>query len=297
MNPIVYYNPRHTYHISSSMHPESPERVEAIMTALNPYIRSGVVNLRKFMGRFGSTEAITHWTLKDGDTYVTNYTNDILKISRVMIRAAVSDIVDKNTSIGFVLTRPPGHHASEGQPSGFCHENNVWNAVGMLRDNGYYRIGIYDWDAHHGDGTQTYVENDDIGCIKFASTHAYGPGIYPGSGKSKHTLRVLNHTLSTLTESEEFISVFDDHILPFLSEDGPLDILIVSAGYDAHKDDPMNLMQLESSTYGILAERLKLLNCPILFMLEGGYNPAALAESVLETLIPFMPLPIIEIMK
>ncbi len=275
------------------MHPECPERVEAIMERLRPRIEKGDLVLQTFVSDppISVENPIRSWTLSDGDTYSTQFTPDILTVSQRMISAAVNDILHGNTNCAFVLCRPPGHHASSDGPSGFCHINNVWTAVQNLHIHNRFRIGIYDWDVHHGDGTEHHIENaigGEYDSIRFVSTHAYGRGIFPGTGAFKQTKRILDIPLPQGTLPSTFLHKFENAVIPFLQSGGDLDILIVSAGYDAHEKDPMDLMKLHTETYEYMASALKKFNVPILFLLEGGYTLKSLADSVLATLTPFM---------
>lgn len=292
LKPYVYYNPAHKYHTHGDMHPEAPRRVEAIMERLQPHIESGDLVLQTFdpIHPLHIDRPIRSWKLSDGDTYITPYTNDVVTISYKMIGQAVEDLMDGKTRCAFVLCRPPGHHASAKGPSGFCLENNVWTAVRRLKSMGKHKIGIYDWDVHHGDGTEHHVESasgPEYDSIRFVSTHAYGYGIFPGTGAYKKTNRILDLPLPKKTGGSIFFAAFKNEVIPFLKSGGDLDILIVSAGYDAHRNDPMELMRLETEVYGYMAKMLKSFDVPVLFLLEGGYSPSALADSVLETLKPF----------
>jgi acetoin utilization deacetylase AcuC-like enzyme len=164
--------------------------------------------------------------------------------------------------------------------------------VRKLHVLGKYKIGIYDWDVHHGDGTEHNIERasgPEYDSIRFVSTHAYGHGIFPGTGAYKKTQRILDLPLPKKTSGSMFFTTFKNEVVPFLKTGGDLDILIVSAGYDAHRNDPMELMRLETEIYGHMAKTFQSFHVPILFLLEGGYSPSALADSVLETLKPFMP--------
>ncbi len=289
MIPFLYYNKSHVFHTPTGHHPECPERVEAIVRQIAPHVESGRVNLKTF--HFDISEYAEHpvpsWTLADGDTYETPHTKDILRVSEHMIQEAVKDLSTNRTQMSFVLCRPPGHHAADG-PNGFCHQNNAWTAVKLLRARGFRKISIYDWDAHHGDGTQKLVESNNYNGVRFASSHAFGPGVYPHSGAKSETHNVLNVPLPVDTRSDDLLNKFDKQILPFLTSSESPDVFIVSAGYDGHVDDPMRLLRFETWVYEIMSDKLKQLDIPVLFLLEGGYNPAALAQCVEATLVPWM---------
>jgi acetoin utilization deacetylase AcuC-like enzyme len=175
--------------------------------------------------------------------------------------------------------------------SGFCFENNVWIAVERLLEKGTRRISIYDWDVHHGDGTEKCFrtalarDKEKYDSVRFVSTHAYGRGIYPGTGAPSKDKHIFNCPFEKGTSATMFLESFHTEIVPFIKE---CDILIISAGYDGHKDDPMGLMKLETSTYSEMSRCVKQLGVPVLFLLEGGYNPKILGECVRETLLQWV---------
>ena len=283
----IYYSEAHKAHLSEEWHPENPLRVENIIATLTPSIGKGM-QLHLFDDNGLPKKALSgrKWLLTDGDTYVTEHTPAVLETTREMIAAAVSNIGENPVS--FVLCRPPGHHASPDVVSGFCHENNAWYAVTQLVGQGLRNICIYDMDVHHGDGTEACVRasaDSKYAGVRFVSTHAFGAGIFPGTGAACNDGKVLNLPMRRGTGVSAYMRIFRNDVLPFI---GKPEILIVSAGYDAHEEDPMQLMKLKTSTYGDIAEALKELNVPILFLLEGGYNTATLGECVKETIRPWL---------
>jgi len=287
----LYATNTHELHAYDEMHPESPERITAILEALRPWISGQFVRLHRF------NEPITHllernveraWLLEDGDTYSSVYTKKVLLKTKEMIDGACLDIAGARTGCAYVLCRPPGHHASPGIKSGFCHENNVATAVGFLREHGISNIAIYDFDVHHGDGTQRWLEakkTRSYDGVRFASTHAYGRNVYPYSGLPTSESRILNVPLPVGTEESAFLKAFRERILPFM---GRPEVLILSAGYDGHRDDPMKLMKLTTDAYRLMGELLRELNVPVLWLLEGGYNCDVLGECVLASLSPWL---------
>jgi acetoin utilization deacetylase AcuC-like enzyme len=116
--------------------------------------------------------------------------------------------------------------------------------------------------------------------------HAFGPGIFPGTGLYQSDT-IMNIPLKVGTDSETYVGHFAGSVIPFLAKGKP-DILIISAGYDGHEKDPMGLLQLREQTYTYMSGQLKSLNCPVLFLLEGGYNPVVLASCVVATLEPWL---------
>lgn len=278
------------------MHPENPRRISGILNAIDVLIKANIFDLKTFTHpTFKSFESdpeteMDAWVKEDGDNYRTNYTESILEISRSMIKTAVHDILD-GRRCAYVLTRPPGHHASPGIESGFCFENNVWNAVERLLDGGLRRVSIYDWDVHHGDGTERCFraalarDFDKYNSVRFVSTHAYGRGIYPGTGEPSKDTHIFNCPFEKGTNSAIFLESFHTEVLPFIRD---CEVLVISAGYDGHKEDPMGLMKLDTSTYSEMSRHLKELGVPVLFLLEGGYNPKILGDCVRETLFQWV---------
>jgi len=230
-----------------------------------------------------STFTIKRSSKIKGDCYWTAYTADLLKRGTQMIEQACTAL----HTCAFVLIRPPGHHSdSTGSAEGFCHQNNAWIAVQTLKELGTKKITILDWDAHHGDGTEDCVLKGGYPDVQFCSIHAYGSGVYPGTGKAKHTSTILNIPLPVGTKSRTYERCFNDVVMPWIMKDVP-EVLIVSAGYDGHWKDPMKLLELDESVFKYMSIKLKEIGCRVLFLLEGGYNPNVLAACVKATLEPW----------
>jgi acetoin utilization deacetylase AcuC-like enzyme len=290
----VWADAEHVFHKGAAAHPECPERVEAILAAL-PYEKVEVRLLREplpdevraaVLGK-GKT-----WTMtKDADTYKTAATPLLLERGWHLLDEAVDTLRSGETKRGFVLIRPPGHHAGPfGLPSGFCHQNNIWHCAERFYASGWTKIAILDWDVHHGDGTEAIVAHKGylFPGVRFCSIHAFGAGVYPGTGAASRSDTVLNLPLPVGCGPRSFLKEFRTEALPYLLEKGTPDVILVSAGYDAHKDDPMGYMRLEDETYTTLSEDLKGVGCPVLFVLEGGYNTAALGRCVAATIAPWL---------
>lgn len=282
--PHIWVDLANVYHCGGDMHPEHPRRIQEIVKRLqeNKLPLEWHITENTIQKEFTNRLKWRH--TEDGDCYITEFTNSIVERVQSMIKEAIHMIIHNKLKCAFVLARPPGHHADmKTGPRGFCHINNIWIAAEHLASMQYKNIYILDWDVHHGDGTEEIIRDNHhkYPNIKFISIHAYGPGIYPGTGASSSDDHVLNIALPRYTSADAYINVFNNQVLPYIKSP---DILLVSAGYDAHTDDPMKYMCLQSNTYNTLSKSLKNLGCPVLFLLEGGYNPKALAESVEETL-------------
>ncbi len=284
----IWFDAAQALHAGDRTHPESPLRVAGIIDALTKISDKVMIHANKGFEFPKTPESYKQgrtWKLVDGDTYETQYTKVLVERGKEMIVNAITS----KSPVGFVLIRPPGHHASPIKPGGFCHFNNIWYAAEVAMSNGYKKIAILDWDVHHGDGTEKHVRLAKDSRIKFVSLHAYGPGIYPGTGDKSKTLEgVVNIPLARGTEPKEYLEAFHERAMPFLCEEGNPDLILVSAGYDAHKDDPMELMNLEEETYTEMSKTLQAVGCPVLFVLEGGYNPVALGSCVVATLTPWI---------
>jgi acetoin utilization deacetylase AcuC-like enzyme len=283
----IWFDNAHTLHAGPKTHPECPRRITETLEYLKPITDRFDFKVKDGFVFPTTTKAVQKghgWKYIDGDTYETQYTNELVKRGQQMIEEAITS----NAPVGFVLIRPPGHHASPSGQSGFCHFNNIWYAAEVAMTNGYKKIAILDWDVHHGDGTEKHVRLAKDSRIKFVSIHAYGLGIYPGTGNKSKTLEgVVNIPLAKGTEPKEYLEAFHERAMPFLCEEGNPDLILVSAGYDAHKDDPMELMNLEEETYTEMSKTLQSVGCPVLFVLEGGYNPEVLGKCVVATLEPW----------
>ncbi len=198
---------------------------------------------------------------------------------------------------GFALVRPPGHHATPTQAMGFCLVNNIAVTTRRVQELGFRRVMIVDFDVHHGNGTQAAFERDPN--VLFLSTHQ--SGIYPGSGYLNETGvgegagTVINIPLPAGAGDRAFAEIFDRIVGPAAELFRP-EFLMASAGFDAHWADPLAGLQLTCSGFYHLALALtdlarRLCGGRLVFVLEGGYDPEALASSVLAVLTAAAGLP------
>lgn len=203
--------------------------------------------------------------------------------------AAAVDRVRAGADGAFCLVRPPGHHAVTGRAMGFCLFNNVAVTAAQLVAGGA-RVAILDWDAHHGNGTQEIFEASAD--VLFVSMHEYPQ--YPGTGSVRElgegagTGFTLNFPFPSGTGETPYLKAFDEVVAGVLEQFGP-DWILVSAGYDAHRADPLTDLGLTARSFGRLTARTRALAadlCPrrVVLFLEGGYDLAALADSVESTL-------------
>ena len=218
----------------------------------------------------------------DGDTIVSPGSKDATRDAVGSIISAIDGVQNKEFKNAFCAVRPPGHHAEKNKAMGFCIYNNV--AVGahyLIKNYKFKKIAIIDFDVHHGNGTQDiFYDNEKV---LYISTHQFP--FYPGSGtenqKGKYN-NILNIPLPAGTTSEEYLNAYE-FVLKRLKEFKP-DFILLSAGFDAHKDDPLAQFQLESKDFYTLTKRtleLSKLFCDgkVISILEGGYDLSALQES------------------
>ena len=192
----------------------------------------------------------------------------------------------------FCGLRPPGHHAERARAMGFCLFNNVAVAAAEALDAAAERVMIVDWDVHHGNGTQEIFYEDDR--VLFASIHQ--SPLYPGTGDVGETGRgrgegyTINLPVPPGSGEAEYMSLVGTVLVPVLERFQP-DLLCISAGYDAHREDPLAQCRLESSSYAAMAAALRdaaaTAGIGVLVCLEGGYALRALAESVDATIRAF----------
>ena len=218
----------------------------------------------------------------DGDTIVSPGSKDATLDAVGSIITAIDGVQNKNFNNAFCAVRPPGHHAEKNKAMGFCIYNNV--AVGanyLINKYKLKRVAIIDFDVHHGNGTQDIFHDNEK--VLYISTHQYP--YYPGSGtndeKGKYN-NILNIPLPAGTTSEEYLNAYE-FVLKKIKEFRP-EFILLSAGFDAHKDDPLAQLQLESKDFYSITKRTLELSkqyCDgkVVSILEGGYDLLALQES------------------
>ena len=279
-------------------HPERPERLRGLErwrqeTALplvwlpvTPATEEDVYRVHHpaMWERLQSECAIGPRVIDYAPTYVTpSSCRDALHAAGGVL-TALRAILEGRARRGFAIVRPPGHHATRTVSMGFCLLNNVAMGAAYALDQGLERVAIVDFDAHHGNGTEAiFVREERVG---FLSLHQWG--IYPGTGALEdhpHARgRIVNVPLEAFTGDQGYARLFEEVVVPWLERWHP-QLLLVSAGFDAHWQDPLTQLGLSAAGFARLARYLvqaadALGTRGVLFVLEGGYHPPAVAASI-----------------
>jgi acetoin utilization deacetylase AcuC-like enzyme len=255
-------------------HPEGQERIRALHAAFPDFVEARpatideltAVHTAAYVEQVRAVSAEGRPTLLDPDTICTETTFEAALL-------AAGAAIQATELGGFSLARPPGHHALADRAMGFCFFNHVAVAARFAqRELGLERIGILDWDVHHGNGTQEIFWSDES--VLFASLHQWP--FYPGSGgPGEGNPTTLNVPLEAGAGDEEMLAALDALVLPALEAFGP-DLLLVSAGFDAAAGDPLGGLALSEEGFGALGARAAGVSERLAFVLEGGYEPRTL---------------------
>jgi len=285
-------------HDTGQGHPERPDRVTVIIDRLKKIKSKNLIwkkpkkfNLKyleyvhdkKYLESVIESFPKQGLNFLDGDTIVSPGSKNASIDAVGSILIAIDGVMNKEFRNAFCAVRPPGHHAEKQKAMGFCVYNNV--AVGayyLLEKYNLSKVAIIDFDVHHGNGTQDIFYNNEH--VLYISSHQYP--YYPGSGAANERgikNNVLNIPLASGTRTHEFLNAYDS-IFKKLKEFKP-EFILLSAGFDAHKNDPLAQINLESKDYYTLTKRIMSLAkniCgeKIVSILEGGYDLNALSESV-----------------
>jgi acetoin utilization deacetylase AcuC-like enzyme len=296
---------RYMEHNMGDFHVENPQRIEAIYRMLEkdisfPYTeiepRPADVKEIQMVHSSSYIQAIKETSGKertqlDPDTATSARSYEVALLAAGGLLKAIDFVMEGKIHNGFALVRPPGHHAEVSRAMGFCLFNNV--AVGaeyLVKKFGIKRILIVDWDLHHGNGTQhSFYSRKDI---MYFSTHQFphypGTGHWEETGQDEGTGFTVNVPLSGGKTDEDYLFIFKKILSPIVSEYKP-EFILISAGFDIYKADPLGGMQVSAEGFGALTSELMILahECSkdrILFTLEGGYDLQGLREGVKQVL-------------
>lgn len=228
----------------------------------------------------------------DWDTYSGGASYDVARLATGSFIRMIDLLFEGSIDTGFAVVRPPGHHAEPGKAMGFCLFNNIAVGAQWALDQGLVRrVAIIDFDVHHGNGTQTiFYHRPDV---LYVSLHQYplypGTGYYTELGEGKGKGKTLNFPIPAGRGNRFYLALISHMVIPVLSHYKP-DLILVSAGYDAHRNDPLAGMNLDEQGYAQMTLQLnsiarEICDGRILYILEGGYNLEALAASVEATIV------------
>lgn len=306
MTTAIVHHPIYEKHDTGPGHPEMPERYRVVVDALKADERlwnslkeitpekasQGVVQAAHTKEHFKRVEGAFANGLDrlDADTTISMQSFDASLFAAGGAIAAVDAVMQGEARNAFVSARPPGHHATAERAMGFCIFNNVAVAA-RYAQNRYKeidRVAVVDWDVHHGNGTQGIFYTDPT--VFFFSMHQYpwypGTGARGETGHGKGLGTTLNVPVKAFTKAKDQLSAFDAAIGEIASKMKP-DMIFLSAGFDAHRTDPLGQLQLEDPDYVAMTRTMmewadeacggRLISC-----LEGGYNLETLGPTVRE---------------
>ncbi|MBO0903559.1 histone deacetylase family protein [Jiella sonneratiae] len=297
MNTRLYHHEIFAEHLTGPDHPERPDRMKAVAAALEaeafqhldraeapeaPLEAIYRCHPEEYVRRIATTIPGEGLTRLDNDTVVSPKSFSAALHAAGGAIAAVDDVVAKSAKNVFVAARPPGHHAERAIAMGFCLFNNAGVAARHAQTvHGLERVAIVDWDVHHGNGTQDIFWSDPS--VLYASTHEMP--LYPGTGARNETGagNIVNAPLRAGDGGEEFRAAMRERILPELEAFEP-DLVIVSAGFDAHWRDPLANINLTEADFDWATGQLldvadRHAGGRLVSLLEGGYDLKGLAFS------------------
>jgi len=310
----LVFHPDYLKHLTGKDHPEKPERLKAIMSGLE---KSGLLEK---LAKIEASHSALEWVEKvhdkeyvdfvkkvcqegprllDADTVVSEESFNIALKAVSGVLAACDAVMKKKVDSAFCAVRPPGHHAEKDKAMGFCLFNNVAVAARYLQK--FYKLKkilIVDWDVHHGNGTQNIFYPDPT--VYYFSVHQ--SPFYPGSGSEEEEGKgegkgyTLNIPMAPGSGDTEYIEMFENIFYPEAKRFKP-DFILISAGFDGHKDDQLAQINLTEKGYQKMTEVVMQLaedSCQgrVVSVLEGGYNLKSLSSSVkahIETLLSWEP--------
>jgi acetoin utilization deacetylase AcuC-like enzyme len=316
-------------HLTGELHPERPDRIRAVNLAVreaglvdspNPFPdfsldlrlksiggpklveispRSALEQELELVHCRRQIEQVKHvcqaggGVLDQGDTPVSARSFDVARLSCGAVLSCCDAVMGGTVQRAFAAVRPPGHHAEPDRSMGFCLFGNVAIAARYLqRRHGVHGVAIVDFDVHHGNGTQAAFEDDPS--VLFISIHQHPKTCYPGTGyewemgEGPGQGTTMNIPMMPGAGDEQYIAAFEAQVIPKLDEFKP-EVLLISAGFDAHQDDPLANIELSEAGFEAITRMLvgaAEAHCGgrVISALEGGYNLRALGRSVVRHL-------------
>jgi acetoin utilization deacetylase AcuC-like enzyme len=304
MNRVGFlYHPDYLKHQTGPGHPERPDRLSHLVKHLLAQpLWNSLMHLQPQHARIdhvtlvhpenyasGIAKACSSGitVLDGGDTHVSRESYDVALLAASAVTEAVDQVMTGKLNSAFCAVRPPGHHAGVATAMGFCLFNNAAIAARYAQKaHGIERVAILDWDVHHGNGTQEIFYEDPS--VLYISLHQYP--FYPGTGAEGETGSgkgkgfTLNCPMKAGSGEKEYLEAFEKKILPALKDYKP-ELLIISAGFDAHQADPLAGINLTEESFGRMTAFVRdfardACGGKIVSVLEGGYDLGALAGSV-----------------
>jgi len=297
---LLAVDPVFLEHDSGPGHPERPARLEAVERGITeaglddaiervdaaPASRASVERVHK--GQY--LDAVERFCdhgggYLDGDTHVGPRSYEAALLAAGAGLAVAERLAAGEGDVGLCAVRPPGHHATIARAMGFCLINHAAVAAAHARRSSAARVAILDWDAHHGNGTQAIFYDDPS--VLYVSLHQWP--FYPGTGAADQRGAgagegaTVNVPVPAGIGEAGYLELFDQVALPAVRSFAP-DLLIVSAGFDAHRDDPLCSLGLTSGAFARMTESVADIGSGQVFVLEGGYDLDALEQSVLAVL-------------
>jgi acetoin utilization deacetylase AcuC-like enzyme len=293
---IIYASPRFAEHTTPPGHPEGPERAGVFDAVADAFAKAGGIvrpprpATADELGRIHSADYLGKLqkiagraAMLDPDTFTSPESHEVALLATGAVVDAAREAYDARMAT-FALVRPPGHHAEADRAMGFCLFNNIAVAAAALRAGGVERVAIVDIDVHHGNGTQNSFYEDPT--VLYISSHQFP--YYPGTGAADETGAgagrgaTLNVPLAAGATDDVYLRAYESKVIPAVDAFKP-EVLLVSAGYDAHARDPLAGMRLTVSGYSRLAGLLKDAadrHCHgrTAWVTEGGYHLGALRE-------------------
>jgi acetoin utilization deacetylase AcuC-like enzyme len=311
MSLVLVTGDRFADHVTPPGHPERAERAEAMQVVAARWLRGGGRILEPRLATDQELARVHHaeyvesvvatrgrTAMLDPDTFASPDTEEVARLAAGAVLAAVEHVLSAarpqapgrgsqasglHATRALVMVRPPGHHAEADRAMGFCFYNSIAIGAAAARARGLSRVAVVDYDVHHGNGTQWTFYDDPT--VLFVSSHQYP--FYPGTGADDERGRgpgtgyTINLPMEVGATDADFDLVYRDVVVPVLQQFAP-ELILVSAGFDAHEFDPLAGMRMTTAGYGQITARLlaaadELCQGRIVFVTEGGYDTSALA--------------------